>query len=157
MLTTIPPFAHVSWFMYEMYLHPDIAHRVRKEVWSILGRAPQRDLEYDDYKHLPYLNAAFYESIRLHPNVPITRKRAAHDTVLRPSMDEATLPGEDLPALPVRKGEAVQFSDYVIARMPEVWGEDCEEFKPVSSRNAALEASCCTADSSRYLCGRSAS
>lgn len=120
----------LSWFFYEMFLRPDVADRVRREVWSVLGRSPQRNLEYDDYKDLPYTNAAFYESIRLHPNVPMTRKRAVCDTVLRPAMDEATLPAQDLPSLPVKKGEAIQFSDYVTARMPEVWGPDCETFKP---------------------------
>lgn len=120
----------LSWFMYEMWQHPEVAEKVRREVWSVVGRAPQRKLEYDDYKLMPYTNAAFYESIRLHPSAPLTRKRAVCDTVLRPAMEEATLPAKDLPDLVVRKAESVQFSDYVIARMPEVWGEDCEQFNP---------------------------
>ncbi|CAO1623661.1 unnamed protein product [Parajaminaea phylloscopi] len=120
----------LSWLMYELWRHPEVATKVRKEVWSIVGKPPQRKLDYEDFKHMPYTNAVFYESIRLHPNVPITRKRASRDTVLRPAMEEATLPAEDLPALVVRKGESVQFSDFVIARMPEVWGEDCESFNP---------------------------
>lgn len=36
----------------------------------------------------------------------------------------------NLPPIPVRKGESVLWSDWAMARMPEIWGEDCEEFKP---------------------------
>lgn len=120
----------LSWFCWEMHQHPDVLERVRQEVWSVLGRQPQRELEFDDHKELPYTQAALYESIRLHPAVPLSRRRAARDTVLKPNYDEATIESAKLPSLPVKKGQAVQFSDYVIARTPEVWGPDCEEYKP---------------------------
>lgn len=35
-----------------------------------------------------------------------------------------------LPPVPVKKGEHVFWSDYVMARMPSIWGEDCAEFNP---------------------------
>lgn len=37
---------------------------------------------------------------------------------------------DGLPDVDVRAGETVIWSDWSMARMPEVWGEDCLEFKP---------------------------
>lgn len=37
---------------------------------------------------------------------------------------------DNLPPIPVYKGEMVGWSDWVMNRLPQVWGEDAEEFRP---------------------------
>lgn len=36
----------------------------------------------------------------------------------------------DLPDIPIKKGEGVMWCDYAMARMPEIWGPDCNEYRP---------------------------
>lgn len=56
-------------------------------------------------------------------------KKIAVDDVIQPIPVADSIP-LDLPPLPVKAGESVMWSDWCMARMPEVWGEDCQEYKP---------------------------
>lgn len=130
----------LSWFFLEMATHPEVIEKIREEIQESFGdRLNESHLTYDDMKQLPYLHAAFYEAIRLHPAVPKNIKQATQDTIIRPyatnDIDaKRDLPGggtkERLPDITIKKGESVIWSDYVMARMPEIWGKDCEEYKP---------------------------
>lgn len=130
----------LSWFFLEMATHSEIIEKIREEIQDSFGdRLNESHLTYDDMKQLPYLHAAFYEAIRLHPAVPKNIKQATQDTIIRPyatnDIDaKRDLPGggttERLPDITIKKGESVIWSDYVMARMPEIWGKDCEEYKP---------------------------
>lgn len=130
----------LSWFFFEMASHPEVVEKIRKELQESFGDdLRENHLTYDDMKKLPFLHAAFYEAIRLHPAVPKNIKQATHDTVIRPyatnDIDaKRDMPGggtkERLPDVIIKKGESVIWSDYVMARMPEIWGKDCEEYKP---------------------------
>lgn len=123
----------LAWAFYRFWQHPEVVNKIRKELQEKIG---DRQLTYDDMKSLPYLHAAFYEAIRLNPAVPKNARCATQDTIIRPySGDIADKPlsnngKKDLPDIPVKKGETVVWSDYVMARMPEIWGPDCEEYKP---------------------------
>ncbi|CAI0625659.1 unnamed protein product [Linum tenue] len=64
-----------------------------------------------------YLHATVCETLRLYAPVPFEHKCAVEADVL-PSGHT------------VRKEERILFSIYTMARMEEIWGEDCMEFKP---------------------------
>jgi cytochrome P450 len=123
----------LAWAFYRFWQHPEVVDKIRKEVQGNVG---DRQLTYDDMKSLPYLQAAFYEAIRLNPAVPKNARAATQDTIIRPySGDVSEKPlsnngKRDLPDVPIKKGETVVWSDYCMARMPEIWGPDCEEYKP---------------------------
>lgn len=123
----------LAWTFYRFWQHPEVVAKIRKELQENIG---DRQLTYDDMKALPYLQAAFYEAIRLNPAVPKNARAATQDTIIRPySGDVREKPlsnggKRDLPDIPVKKGETVVWSDYCMARMPEIWGSDCEEYKP---------------------------
>lgn len=36
----------------------------------------------------------------------------------------------NLPPIKIYKGELVGWSDWIMARLPAVWGDDCELYKP---------------------------
>lgn len=58
--------------------------------------------------------------------MPRATKRTVVDDVIIPQGPNPN----NLPPIPVKAGETVAWSDYVHARTPAVWGEDCEQFKP---------------------------
>ncbi|UZJ55187.1 hypothetical protein CBS101457_004507 [Exobasidium rhododendri] len=123
----------LSWAFYRFWQHPEVVEKIRTELKENIG---DRRLTYDDMRSLPYLHACFYEAIRLSPAVPKNVRVATQDTVIRPysgDVAEKTLSNEgkrDLPDIPIKKGETVVWCDYVMARMPEIWGNDCEEYRP---------------------------
>lgn len=119
----------LSWMFYELWKHPECVKEIRRTVAEHLDG---RQMGYDDMKSLPYLQACFYEAVRLHPAVPKNVRTATCDTTIRPYQGTEKLSGEqkDLPDIFIRKGEGVIWCDYAMARMPENWGPDCEEYKP---------------------------
>lgn len=122
----------LSWAFYRFWQHPEIVQKIRKEVSERLG---DRKMGYEDIRSLPYLQACFYEAVRLNPAVPKNARQATKDTIIRPYAGDAEKPmsgdgRRDLPDIPVKKGESVLWSDWAMARMPEIWGPDCEEYKP---------------------------
>ncbi|KAK0541279.1 hypothetical protein OC835_000263 [Tilletia horrida] len=118
----------LSWFFYEMIAHPEHVDEIRKELSEVLGDCPAEGyrLPYDQMRDLPYTFACITEALRLHPSVPKNAKLCVKDTLLVPSGPNPT----NLPPVQVYKGEMVGWSDWVMARLPEVWGPDCEEYKP---------------------------
>ncbi|KAL2653135.1 hypothetical protein R1flu_021263 [Riccia fluitans] len=78
-----------------------------------------RLLDYDTIcNKLPYLRAAIHESLRLYPPVPVNYREIIKDDVF-PACGTK-----------VKAGETILWSPYILARMEQVWGEDCSEYKP---------------------------
>ncbi|RLM85745.1 putative cytochrome P450-dependent fatty acid hydroxylase [Panicum miliaceum] len=64
-----------------------------------------------------YLHAAISESMRLYPPVAVNTRRCGRDEFL----PDGTFAG---------RGWQVSYSAYAMARVADVWGGDCEEFRP---------------------------
>ncbi|PWY98457.1 cytochrome P450 [Testicularia cyperi] len=130
----------LSWLFYEFQKNPESMEKCRQEIHEKLGAgASYRAMAYDDLGSLTYVQACFYEALRLHPSVPKNLKKAANDDVIRPyaqpldggeAAPNAVPTDKKLPDLIIKKGETVSWQDYAMARMPELWGPDCEQFKP---------------------------
>ena len=123
----------LAWMFFELWKNPQYISKIRETLVPVLGSpSEQRPMEFEEHKALPYLQACFYEAVRLHPAVPKNLKRVLKDDVILPgpTPPDSTLPKVDLPPVEVKAGESVVWSDWTMARMPEVWGEDCAEFKP---------------------------
>lgn len=119
----------LAWLFFELWKSPKYIDLIRESILSTVGSPEdQRPMQYDDMKELPFLQACFYEAVRLWPAVPKNVKRVMKDDIIRPTGGEATIEG--LPDVDVRAGESVIWSDFTMSRMPEVWGEDCLQFKP---------------------------
>ena len=118
----------LSWLFYELMKQPEYVDKIRKEVRDVLQDADGsiRKLDYDSAKDLVFTQACFNEALRLHPPVPKNGKRAIKDDVIVPQGPTAA----GLPPIKIYKGELLSWSDWVIARNPDVWGPDCCEFNP---------------------------
>jgi cytochrome P450 len=71
--------AALSWTIFELTKHPQVAERIREEVYRVC-RGSQ--LSYDLVQNLPYTQAVVMESLRLHPPVPNTFRLAKNDDTL---------------------------------------------------------------------------
>eukprot|EP01117_Protostelium_nocturnum_P006943 TRINITY_DN248_c0_g1_i2.p1 TRINITY_DN248_c0_g1~~TRINITY_DN248_c0_g1_i2.p1 ORF type:complete len:317 (+),score=93.84 TRINITY_DN248_c0_g1_i2:716-1666(+) len=104
----------LAWAFFYLISRPEICGKAREEIQSKLG---EDQVEYSNYKSLVYINAIFHEALRLHPSVPQNAKQALKD--------------DQIPDGPkIKAWEWVRWSDWQMARDPEIWGEDCAEFKP---------------------------
>ncbi|CAN6272099.1 unnamed protein product [Urochloa humidicola] len=106
--------ATVEWMLAELINHPDAMRKVRDEIDAAVG-GESRIVGEADLPRLPYLLAAFKETLRLHPGAPI-----AH----RVSEAEVTVGGFTVPAR-----AAVFINVWAIGRDPDFW-EDPPAFRP---------------------------
>ncbi|TFY55001.1 hypothetical protein EVG20_g9479 [Dentipellis fragilis] len=123
----------LTWFFWELSKHKSWQTKVREEVMTARSNVTARgddDLSAADLEGMPVLNAALKESMRLHPIVWYLGRIAENDDVIPLAFPVTTKTGETISAIPVRKGQEVQISISAYNRMPEIWGEDAQEFKP---------------------------
>ena len=98
--------------------NPEWQEKLRIEALAVFGGNIQEALTFDDIEgKSPLTEAVFMESIRLQPPVPLNEKIATADV---------TLPS----GTKVYEGEHVGFGPGVMGQNPNVWGEDCTEWKP---------------------------
>lgn len=105
----------LTWTLYLLSRHPDVARRLAGEVSEVLGgRAP----ELADLPKLPFTKAILEEAMRLYPPVWAVERRALGDDVVA--------------GYRVRKGAIVGVCTYALHRHPRHWpnpeGFDPERF-----------------------------
>jgi cytochrome P450 len=102
----------LTWTFYLLSEHPDVREKLLEELQTVLGgRVPV----VEDLPNLPYLEWVLNESMRLYPPAWVQGRR---------SIEAFELDGVRLPT-----GTMVMFSQWVIHRLPEIWG-DAEVFRP---------------------------
>lgn len=112
----------LSWTFYLLSKHPDARARLVEQLHDVLGgRRP----EVKDLAALTYLDQVVKESMRLYPPAWTLGRRAVSDF---------ELDGYRLPA-----GTVVMFSQWVIHRLTDIWG-DPERFRPERFEPAAERA-----------------
>jgi cytochrome P450 len=102
----------MAWTFYLLSEHPAILQRVLAELETVLGR---REARVDDLPQLTYLDQVVKESMRLYPSAWTQGRQA---------VEAFDLDGYHLPA-----GTMMMFSQWVLHRLPDVWG-DPEVFRP---------------------------
>ncbi|KAG2019378.1 hypothetical protein GB937_005292 [Aspergillus fischeri] len=124
---------------FTMARRPDIWNKLRQEVLALGGRKPS----FEDLKSMTYLTWVLNESmhrpirprnqyslttslaLRLYPVVPINVRMANKDTVLPVGGGHR---GKDPVFVP--KGYEVIYSVYTMHRLPEIFGDDADEYRP---------------------------
>ena len=151
----------LAWLFWELSKNPECVERARREIHDRLGSGSDfRSMGYDDLSSMVYVQACFLEALRLHPSVPKNLKVAVKDDVIRPyaqgsseaeAAPNAVPTASKLPDLVIKKGETVSWQDWVMGRMPELWGEDCEQFKPERFIEQRADGSSSIKTYSQYL------
>ncbi|KAG6542937.1 hypothetical protein Mapa_015628 [Marchantia paleacea] len=112
----------VNWFLWLVTQHPEVEANIVKELNEIKRpRSPERQQDttfsFVELGKMTYLHAALNEAARLYPSLPWDFRFAVEDDVLPDGVK-------------VKKDQGVIWSMYTMGRMPELWGDDCLEFKP---------------------------
>lgn len=95
----------LAWCLYYLATNPKAQEKLYEEI------------SMNDKEKTTYLSACIKEALRLSPPVAIDPKAAIKDDVL-PS------------GVRVKAGDIVEYSQWNLSRCPELFGEDCEEYKP---------------------------
>ena len=133
----------LSSIFYLLARHPRVWDTLREEVDQLNGRQP----DYDTLKDMRYLKSVLNESklltdlimitvmimvmimrisaLRVLPPVPMNERFARKDTVL----PHGGGPDEQSPIF-VARGSRVVYSTWAMHRLPEVWGDDSETYRP---------------------------
>ncbi|KAH9066245.1 cytochrome P450 [Lactarius vividus] len=70
------------------------------------------------------------ESMRLDPIIWYTSRIASRDDILPLSFPITTKSGKQITSIPIKKGTPIDISLAVYNRLPDVWGEDANEWNP---------------------------
>ncbi|KAJ4750935.1 Cytochrome P450 [Rhynchospora pubera] len=109
----------LTWFFWLVSTQPNVEEKIIEEIKSvrIKNQVTSEVFDYDDLREMNYLHSAITESMRLYPPV---------------AMDSATCKEDDI--LPdgtfVGKGWFISYCAYAMGRIEDIWGHDCNEFKP---------------------------
>ncbi|KAL9234403.1 hypothetical protein vseg_009280 [Gypsophila vaccaria] len=115
----------LSWFIYMLCQNPMIQEKIVQEVRDIVS-GPETVISVDNLVNrltddalskMHYLHAALTETLRLYPGVPVDGRAAVEDDVLPDGHK-------------VKKGDDIYYIAYAMGRMPYIWGDDAEEFRP---------------------------
>lgn len=124
----------MTWAMYRLARHPDVAARVRDEVERVCGAGPVGAVHVE---RLVYLRQVLLESMRLHPAVPGVSRTAVADDNFEGLSERPGSPagaGPSRQGIHVRAGESVTIQCYTLHRRPDCWPEperfDPERFAP---------------------------
>lgn len=109
--------AMVEWMIAELMNHPECLRKVRAEIDAVVGR--DRIAGEGDVASLPYLMAAYKETLRLRPAAPIAHRQSTEEMELVAGGGNFTVPA----------GTAVFINLWAIGRDPAYW-ESPEEFRP---------------------------
>ena len=113
----------LTWTLYLLIRHPQHQKALLHELHSIFPSAVRgsalNDVLYEKIQPvlLPYMHAVFAEALRLYPPVPFELKECTSDSTFP---DGTWLP----------QGSVVLWVPWAMGRSHDIWGSDCEEFKP---------------------------
>ncbi|KAK7921536.1 hypothetical protein PG985_009558 [Apiospora marii] len=116
----------LSSIFYFLARHPDVWRELETEVDELQGRVP----DYDSLKGMYCLKSIVDETLRLHPPVPVNMRFATrHTTIPRGGGPDGLCP------VFVAKGTAVHYSVWATHRLPEIFGDDADAFRPARWRD----------------------
>ncbi|GJM92823.1 hypothetical protein PR202_ga09327 [Eleusine coracana subsp. coracana] len=114
--------AALTWFFWLVSTRPDVEAKIVREIRQVRGASIQGDtardtFSFDELREMHYLHAAITESMRLYPPVAMDSQCCKQDD----SLPDGTFVG---------KGWITTYSAYAMGRVEDIWGGDCEEFRP---------------------------
>jgi len=105
----------IEWALSELLRHPRVMKTLQDEIQNEVGN--KRMVEEKDLKKLNYLDMVVDETLRLHPVSPFLLPRECRENI--------TIDGYF-----IKKKTRVIVNAFTIARDPNVWSENVEEFYP---------------------------
>ncbi|KAJ7165917.1 cytochrome P450 monooxygenase pc-3 [Mycena filopes] len=111
--------ATITFAVYMLAQHPDMAKRLRNEILEKIG--PSRRPTHEEMKTMPYLRAFINETLRLYPPVPVDARTSKNSTTWAvPHGQPLYVPGNT----------KIVYSVFLMHRRTDLWGPDALEFDP---------------------------
>ncbi|XP_052151961.1 cytochrome P450 CYP94D108-like [Oryza glaberrima] len=112
----------LTWFFWLVSSRPDVEDKIVHEIRAVRsasssGGTSSATFSFDELRDMHYLHAAITESMRLYPPVHLDTHSCKEDDFL----PDGTFVG---------KGWLVTYCAYAMGRVEDIWGADCEEFRP---------------------------
>ncbi|KAH8995443.1 cytochrome P450 [Lactarius akahatsu] len=120
----------LTWYFHALAKHPEAQVRIREEIALVRARAAGEEFTIADLDSMTYTLATLKESMRLDPIVWITARIASRDDILPLAFPITTKSGQQITSIPIKKGTPIDISPAVYNRLPDVWGEDANEWNP---------------------------
>ncbi|XP_077984967.1 steroid 17-alpha-hydroxylase/17,20 lyase-like [Glandiceps talaboti] len=79
----------IKWLLVELCLHPEVQKKLHRELDEVVG--PDRKPVYSDREHLPFLQSAIYENMRLYSVEPLA---IMHRTIRDTTVDGYQIPSD---------------------------------------------------------------
>ncbi|KAH9173529.1 cytochrome P450 [Lactarius sanguifluus] len=120
----------LTWYFYAIAKHPEAQVRIREEIALVRARAAGEEFTIADLDSMAYTLATLKESMRLDPIIWFTARVASRDDILPLAFPITTKSGKQITSIPIEKGTPIDISLVVYNRLPDVWGEDADEWNP---------------------------
>ncbi|KAH8995444.1 cytochrome P450 [Lactarius akahatsu] len=120
----------LTWYFYALAKHPEAQVRIREEIALVRARAAGEEFTIADLDSMAYTLATLKESMRLDPIIWYTARTASRDDILPLAFPVTTKSGQQITSIPIKKGTPIDISLAVYNRLPDVWGEDANEWNP---------------------------
>ncbi|KAG2155274.1 cytochrome P450 monooxygenase CYP63 [Suillus bovinus] len=116
----------LTYVTYFMALYPNIAARMRQEVFDVCGNNVPT---HEKIRKLKYVKAVLDETLRLYPPVPLNTRQTRPQPCTLPPPDR-TYPTDSQQPLYLPKSTTIWYSSLLTQRNKELWGPDADEFDP---------------------------
>ncbi|KAH9066246.1 cytochrome P450 [Lactarius vividus] len=120
----------LTWYFYAIAKHPEAQVRIREEIALVRARTAGEEFSIADLDSMSYTLATLKESLRLDPIIWYIAKTASRDDILPLSFPITTKSGKQITSIPIKKGTPIDISLAAYNRLPDVWGEDANEWNP---------------------------
>jgi len=120
----------LAWLLYEVSRRPGVQNKLRGEVNATITACSSNELGANDFESMPYTTAVIKETLRYYPIVAHIAREAGRDELIPLSKPVKTASGEEITAIPIKKGQRVLSSIWGYNRIKELWGEDAEQWNP---------------------------
>ncbi|XP_058772963.1 2-hydroxyisoflavanone synthase-like [Vicia villosa] len=102
-----------EWSLAELINNPRVLKKAREEIDLVVGK--DRLVEESDVQNLPYIRAIVKEALRMHPPVPVVKRKCT---------EECEINGYVIP-----EGALILLNVWAVARDPKYWNRPLE-FRP---------------------------
>ncbi|KAF8267874.1 cytochrome P450 [Lactarius quietus] len=118
------------WYFYAIAKHPEAQARIREEIALVRARDTGEEFTVANLDGMVYTLATIKESMRLHPILWNIVRIAGRDDIVPLAFPITTKSGERIISIPIKKGTPIDISTIAYNRLPNVWGEDADEWNP---------------------------
>ena len=112
----------LTFLIYELAKNQDYQEELFKEVELFWNQQKDKNIEYQDFKRLPFMTRCIMETLRLWP--------ALANGTFRELIEDDYLIGKNGEKVEIPKGTFIQIPNWFRHRNPELWGEDVDKFNP---------------------------